>query len=184
MSAGFYKRFKCPHLANERLVYLQRRELTTTMAYWLFKTEPDAFSIDDLAIRPEQTEPWDGVRNYQARNFLRDGVKRGDKVFIYHSSCKLVGIAGVAEVVRDGYPDTTQFNPESKYYDPKSSQDNPRWYRVDVKFVEKFSSVLPLSVIKTMDGINELPLVKKGGRLSIMPVEEAEWQQLYAAAKQ
>ena len=168
MSAGFYKRFKCPHLANERLVYLQRRELTTTMAYW----------------RPEQTEPWDGVRNYQARNFLRDGVKRGDKVFIYHSSCKLVGIAGVAEVVRDGYPDTTQFNPESKYYDPKSSQDNPRWYRVDVKFVEKFSSVLPLSVIKTMDGITELPLVKKGGRLSIMPVEEAEWQQLYAAAKQ
>ena len=101
MSAGFYKRFKCPHLANERLVYLQRRELTTTMAYWLFKTEPDAFSIDDLANRPEQTEPWDGVRNYQARNFLRDGVKRGDKVFIYHSSCKLVGIAGVAEVVRD-----------------------------------------------------------------------------------
>ena len=101
MSAGFYKRFKCPHLANERLVYLQRRELTTTMAYWLFKTEPDAFSIDDLANRPEQTEPWDGVRNYQARNFLRDGVKRGDRVFIYHSSCKLMGIAGVAEVVRD-----------------------------------------------------------------------------------
>ena len=154
-----------------------------TMAYWLFKTEPDAFSIDDLASRPDQTEPWDGVRNYQARNFLRDGVKRGDKVFIYHSSCKEVGIAGVAEVVKDGYPDITQFNPESKYYDPKSSQENPRWYGVDVKFAEKFSSVLPLSVIKSIEGITELPLVKKGGRLSIMPVEEAEWQQLYAAAK-
>ncbi len=159
------------------------KRMNKNMAYWLFKTEPDAFSIDDLASRPGQTEPWDGVRNYQARNFLRDGVKLGDKVFIYHSSCKLVGIAGVAEVVKDGYPDTTQFNPESKYYDPKSSEENPRWYRVDVKFVEKFSNVLPLSVIKRMEGITELPLVKKGGRLSIMPVQEGEWQQLYAAAK-
>jgi len=153
------------------------------MAYWLFKTEPDAFSIDDLSNRPDKTEPWDGVRNYQARNFLRDGVKLGDKVFIYHSSCKVMGIAGVAEVVKAGYPDTTQFNPESNYFDPKSSEDNPRWYRVDVKFVEKFPKVLPLSVIKGMESIRELPLVKKGGRLSIMPVEESEWQQLYAAAK-
>lgn len=166
------------------LVSVQKiKRMNKNMAYWLFKTEPDAFSIDDLANRPEQTEPWDGVRNYQARNFLRDGAKVGDKVFIYHSSCKVVGIAGVAEVVKDGYPDTTQFNTESKYYDPKSSPENPRWYRVDVKFVEKFSSVLPLSVIKEMDGITALPLVKKGGRLSIMPVDEVEWQQLYAAAK-
>ena len=91
------------------------------MGFWLFKTEPDAFSIDDLAARPQQTEPWDGVRNYQARNFLRDKVQLGDKVFIYHSSCKQVGIAGVAEVVKAGYPDTEQLNPESKYYDPKAS---------------------------------------------------------------
>ncbi|NDV90729.1 EVE domain-containing protein [Alteromonas sp. 345S023] len=152
------------------------------MAYWLFKTEPDAFSIDDLASRPNQTEPWDGVRNYQARNFLRDKVTMGDKVFIYHSSCKKVGIAGVAEVVREGYPDSTQFNPESNYYDPKSSLDMPRWYRVDVKFVEKFKDVLTLSSIKAMPDITEIALVKKGGRLSIMPVTETEWQRLYMAA--
>jgi len=153
------------------------------MAYWLFKTEPDAFSIDDLQSRPEQTEPWDGVRNYQARNFLRDKVAWGDKVFIYHSSCKKVGIAGVAEVVKAGYPDETQFDPDSNYYDPKSSQEKPRWYRVDVKFVEKFEEVLPLSTIKAMPSITEIGLVKKGGRLSIMPVQETEWQQLYATAK-
>ena len=153
------------------------------MAYWLFKTEPDAFSIDDLASRPNQTEPWDGVRNYQARNFLRDDIALGDLVYIYHSSCKNVGIAGVAEVVKAGYPDTTQFDPESKYFDPKSDPATPRWFRVDVKFVEKFEKVLSLSDIKQMQGITELPLVKKGGRLSVMPVTEQEWQQLYAAAK-
>lgn len=152
------------------------------MAYWLFKTEPDGFSIDDLAARPNQTEPWDGVRNYQARNFLRDEVAVGDKVFIYHSSCKNVGIAGVAHVVRAGYPDTTQFNPESAYYDPKSPEDKPRWYRVDVKFVEKFTQVLPLSTIKSMPQITDIALVKKGGRLSVMPVTEPEWQHLYDAA--
>jgi len=153
------------------------------MAYWLFKTEPDAFSIDDLASRPNQTEPWDGVRNYQARNFLRDDIALGDLVYIYHSSCMNVGIAGVAKVVKAGYPDTTQFDPESKYFDPKSDPATPRWFRVDVKFVEKFEKVLALSDIKQMQGITELPLVKKGGRLSIMPVTEQEWQQLYAAAK-
>ena len=153
------------------------------MAYWLFKTEPDAFSIDDLASRPNQTEPWDGVRNYQARNFLRDDIALGDLVYIYHSSCKNVGIAGVAEVVKAGYPDTTQFDPESKYFDPKSDPVTPRWFRVDVKFVEKFEKVLSLSDIKQMQEITELPLVKKGGRLSVMPVTEQEWQQLYAAAK-
>ena len=153
------------------------------MAYWLFKTEPDAFSIDDFASRPNQTEPWDGVRNYQARNFLRDDIALGDLVYIYHSSCKNVGIAGVAEVVKAGYPDTTQFDPESKYFDPKSDPATPRWFRVDVKFVEKFEKVLALSDIKQMQEITELPLVKKGGRLSVMPVTEQEWQQLYTAAK-
>ena len=154
------------------------------MVFWLFKTEPDAFSIDDLAARPQQTEPWDGVRNYQARNFLRDKVQLGDKVFIYHSSCKQVGIAGVAEVVKAGYPDTEQFNPESKYYDPKASIDAPRWYRVDVKFVEKFNTVLPLKTIKSLPEVTEVGLVKKGHRLSIMPVEENEWHALYRAATQ
>ena len=154
------------------------------MGFWLFKTEPDAFSIDDLAARPQQTEPWDGVRNYQARNFLRDKVQLGDKVFIYHSSCKQVGIAGVAEVVKAGYPDTEQFNPESKYYDPKASTDAPRWYRVDVKLVEKFNTVLPLKIIKSLPEVTEVGIVKKGHRLSIMPVEENEWHALYRTATQ
>jgi predicted RNA-binding protein with PUA-like domain len=152
------------------------------MGYWLFKTEPKAFSIDDLAQRPEQTEPWDGVRNYQARNFLRDEVNVGDLVFIYHSSCQLVGIAGIAEVVKAGYPDNTQFNPESPYYDPKSTLDKPRWYRVDVKFRAKFDAVLPLAKIKNSPLITELGLVKKGHRLSIMPVASEEWQSLLALA--
>lgn len=152
------------------------------MSYWLFKTEPDAFGIDDLKGRPDQTEPWDGVRNYQARNFLRDDVAVGDKVFIYHSSCKLVGIAGVAEVVKAGYPDETQFNPESDYYDPKATPEAPRWYRVDVRFVEKFSQVLTLKTIKEQPDITDIGLVKKGGRLSIMPVEPKEWQKLYQMA--
>ncbi|WP_414827717.1 EVE domain-containing protein [Alteromonas sp. H39] len=152
------------------------------MSYWLFKTEPDAFGIEDLQNRPDQTEPWDGVRNYQARNFLRDDVKVGDKVFIYHSSCKDVGIAGVAEVVKAGYPDATQFDPESDYYDPKSTTASPRWFRVDVKFVEKFPQVLSLKTIKAQADITEIGLVKKGGRLSIMPVQSQEWSRLYQLA--
>lgn len=152
------------------------------MRHWLFKTEPDVFGIDHLQNRPDQTEPWDGVRNYQARNFLRDDVVVGDKVFIYHSSCKNVGIAGVAEVVKAGYPDATQFDPDSDYYDPKATPASPRWYRVDVKFVEKFTQILSLKTIKAQPDITEIGLVKKGGRLSIMPVEESEWEMLYQLA--
>lgn len=148
------------------------------MQYWLFKTEPDAFSIDDLANMPNQTEHWDGIRNYQARNFLRDQIKQGDQVFIYHSSCKDVGIVGLAEVVKEGYPDHTQFDPEAKYYDPKSPQDNPRWYMVDIKFKQKFDSLLSLKTIKDMPNISEIGLVKKGGRLSVMPVLEIEFELL------
>ncbi|WJG09496.1 EVE domain-containing protein [Aliiglaciecola sp. LCG003] len=148
------------------------------MNYWLFKTEPDAFSIDDLSNRPNQTEHWDGIRNYQARNFLRDEVKKGDKVFIYHSSCKQVGIAGLAEVAQEAYADHTQFNPESNYYDPKSSVENPRWFMVDVRFVEKFNHVLSLKAIKQMPQISQIGLVKKSHRLSIMPVTEVEFEHL------
>lgn len=153
------------------------------MRYWLFKTEPDAFSIDDLANMPNQTEHWDGIRNYQARNFMRDQIKQHDQVLIYHSSCKNVGIVGLAEVVKEGYPDHTQFNPENKYYDPKSTQDNPRWYMVDVKLKKKFNTLLPLSTIKAMPDINEIALVKKGGRLSVMPVPEDEFTVLLNAAQ-
>jgi|TARA_R110002050_G_scaffold102989_5_gene211918 predicted RNA-binding protein with PUA-like domain len=152
------------------------------MNYWLFKTEPDAFGIDDLASRPEQTEPWDGVRNYQARNFLRDEVKSGDLVFIYHSSCKEIGIAGLAEVVQEGYVDHSQFDPQSKYYDPKATQEKPRWYRVDVKLKQTFPRVLPLKTIKAMPEITELGLVKKGHRLSIMPVNKQEFDILLQRA--
>ena len=153
------------------------------MRYWLFKTEPDAFSIDDLAAMPNQTEHWDGIRNYQARNFLRDEVKVGDKVFIYHSSCKLVGLAGFAEVVKEAYPDHTQFDPESKYFDPKASPDARRWMMVDVKFIEKFPRVLPLAQIKANPEITEIGLVKKGHRLSIMPVLDEEAEILLASAR-
>jgi predicted RNA-binding protein with PUA-like domain len=148
------------------------------MQYWLFKTEPDAFSIDDLANMPNQIEHWDGIRNYQARNFLRDQVKLGDQVFIYHSSCKDVGIVGLAEVVKEGYADHTQFDPESNYYDPKSSPDSPRWVMVDIQFKQKFVGILPLKTIKSMPEISEIGLVKKGHRLSIMPVQSDEFAHL------
>lgn len=144
------------------------------MAFWLFKTEPDAFSIDDLADMPNQTDCWDGIRNYQARNFLRDDVQLGDQVFIYHSSCKDVGIAGLAEVTKASYVDHTQFDPEAKYYDPKAKPENPRWYMVDVTFKKKYQQVLSLKAIKAMPEMSELPLVKKGARLSIMPVGDKE----------
>jgi predicted RNA-binding protein with PUA-like domain len=148
------------------------------MQYWLFKTEPDAFSVDDLANMPKQIEHWDGIRNYQARNFLRDDVKLGDLVFIYHSSCKDVGIVGLAEVVKEGYVDHTQFDPESKYYDPKSAEDKPRWIMVDIQFKQKFKQALPLKEIKQMPEITDIGLVQKGHRLSIMPVKQSEFEWL------
>ena len=152
------------------------------MQYWLFKSEPDVFGIDDLAKAPEQTASWEGVRNYQARNFMRDEVSVGDQVFIYHSSCQTIGIAGIAEVVKAAYPDGTQFDPESAYYDAKATQDNPRWWMVDVKFVTKFAQILTLDKIKGLTQVTQLPLVKKGHRLSIMPVTADEWQILLNAA--
>lgn len=144
------------------------------MAYWLFKTEPDTFSIDTLRI--QQVSCWEGVRNYQARNMLRDDIRIGDLVLIYHSSCKNVGVAGIAKVVREAYPDHFAFDPESDYFDAKSSPENPRWVMVDVEFVGKTKRVIPLGVLKAMPELSELALVKKGNRLSIMPVSEQEWQ--------
>lgn len=153
------------------------------MNYWLFKTEPDEFGIKDLAAAPGQTASWEGVRNYQARNFLRDQVRCGDKVFIYHSSCKQIGIAGIARVSREAYPDRTQFAPDSDYYDPKARVDEPRWWMVDVTFETKFKQVLSLDKIKSNPSISALPLVKKGHRLSVMPVQENEWQTLLTMAQ-
>jgi len=145
------------------------------MNYWLFKSEPDEYSIDDLAAEPARTGRWDGIRNYQARNFLRDAVAVGDGVLFYHSACKVPAIAGTAEVVRPAYPDPAQFDPHSKYFDPKASGDKPRWYCVDVKWQGKFPRPLALAEIKRNPDLAEMVLVKQG-RLSIQPVTAREWR--------
>lgn len=144
------------------------------MKYWLMKSEPDAFSIDDL--KRKGIEAWDGVRNYQARNFMRDSMHPGDKVFFYHSNCAEPGIAGIAEVASDAYPDPSQFNAKSKYFDPKSSREDPRWMLVDVKFVKKLKRTITLDELKNHDVLDEMLLLRKGNRLSVMPVAAAEWR--------
>ena len=146
------------------------------MRYWLMKTEPGEFGIDDLAKRPRKTEPWDGVRNYQARNMMRDEMKKGDRVFVYHSNCEAPGIVGIAKVVREGYPDPTAFDPEDRHYDPKSDPDNPRWYLVDVKFERKLRRTIPLTELKAQAALEGMALVRRGNRLSVMPVSEREWE--------
>ncbi|NII09771.1 EVE domain-containing protein [Oleiagrimonas sp. C23AA] len=144
------------------------------MNYWLMKSEPDTFSIDDL--KNVKQEPWDGVRNYQARNFMRDGMAVGDGVFFYHSNCKVPGIVGIARVASEAYPDPSQFDPDSHYFDPKSSRDKPRWMLVDVKFERKFERTIALDELKAQPALAEMPLVRKGNRLSVMPVEASDWQ--------
>jgi len=141
--------------------------------YWLMKSEPDAFSLDDLEA--VDSEPWDGVRNYQARNMMRDRMQVGDRVFFYHSNCKVPGIVGLAEVVREGYPDHTAFDPEANYFDPKSDPDKPRWYMVDLKFKRRLKRTISLQELKEHPQLADMPLVRKGSRLSVMPVTEADW---------
>jgi len=137
------------------------------------KSEPETFGIDDL--KKVKTEPWDGVRNYQARNMMRDDMKKGDMIFFYHSNCDEPGIVGTMKVVKEAYPDHTAFDPEAKYYDPKSKEDNPRWFMVDVKFVKKFKRTISLAELKQQKKLADMALVKKGNRLSIMPVNKKEW---------
>ena len=146
------------------------------MSYWLIKTEPTEFSIDDLEKRPDQIEHWDGVRNYQARNMLRDEMKVGDTAFFYHSNCAEPGIVGTVKIVKEGYPDHTAFDPENKHFDPKSNQDNPRWYMVDVKLDKKFSRAITLSEMRLHPELDSLILLRKGNRLSVMPVDEKHFQ--------
>lgn len=143
------------------------------MQYWLFKTEPDEFSIDDLKRKKE--EIWDGIRNYQARNFLRDQVALGDLVFIYHSSCKEPGIVGIAKVNKTAFPDPSQFDSQSKYYDAKATKDNPKWTSVTLEFVEKLR-IIALSKLKADKQLKSMHLVQKGSRLSIQPVTNIEWE--------
>lgn len=146
------------------------------MAFWLMKSEPEVFSIDDLKKRSR--EPWDGVRNYQARNYLRDQMKKGDLAFFYHSNCNPPGIVGIMEIVREGYPDDSAFDPTHPYYDAKSDPSCPRWYRVDVAFKEKFSHIISLERLRHIPQLKNMALLQKGNRLSVMPVTEEEWENI------
>jgi len=143
--------------------------------HWLMKSEPAEFSIDDLVRAPTQTTPWVGVRNYQARNFMRDDMHVGDRAFFYHSSCPEPGIAGIVEISRAAYPDATQFDPKSPYYDPKATRDAPRWLHVDVKLVRK-TSLVTLAMLRATRGLEDMVVLRRGNRLSITPVTPAEWK--------
>ena len=145
------------------------------MRYWLMKSEPDEVSFDDVLAAPGHTTPWFGVRNYQARNFMRDGMAVGDGVLFYHSSCAIPGVAGIAEVASTPYPDETQFDSGSSYFDPKATRENPRWISVDVRAIEK-GDYLPLTEMRTMPELEDMVLLQKGSRLSISPVTPAQWK--------
>ena len=144
-------------------------------AYWLMKSEPDEFSIDDLVKAPGKTTPWFGVRNYQARNFMRDHMRIGDGVLFYHSSCEVPGIAGIARVASKPYPDRTQFDPKSEYYDAKARRDDPRWMLVDVALVKK-TRLMPLEEMRSYRELADMAVLRRGNRLSITPVGEREWK--------
>ena len=148
------------------------------MNYWLMKSEPDVFGIAHLMAMPEKTEHWDGVRNYQARNMMRDEMKKGDLVFFYHSNCAEPGIVGIMTVVKEGYPDHTAFDPDQKYYDPKSDPENPRWFMVDIKHKRKLKRTITLTELKEYadDMLKDCPLVRRGNRLSIMPITAEQWE--------
>jgi predicted RNA-binding protein with PUA-like domain len=145
------------------------------MRHWLLKTEPDVFSFDDLLRAPEQTAGWDGVRNYQARNFLRDGMKKGDRVLIYHSSTEPPSVVGIAEVSREAYPDPTQFDPSHDHHDAESAPSAPRWYQVDVKAVRKLRRAVSLPEIRQTKALAKMALVQRGQRLSVQPVAAQEY---------
>ncbi len=143
--------------------------------YWLMKSEPEVYGLDHL--RAERRDHWDGVRNYQARNMMRDQMKKGDLAFFYHSNCKEPGVVGIMKIVREGYPDHTAFDPESKYYDPKSDPENPRWYMVDVQYVRRLKRPIGLRELRAYANaeLRDLPLLRRGNRLSIMPVTPDQW---------
>jgi predicted RNA-binding protein with PUA-like domain len=146
------------------------------------KSEPDVFGIDDLAACPRRTEHWDGVRNYQARNFMR-AMQKGDLAFFYHSSCAQPGVVGIVEIARAAYPDDSAWNPKSPYYDPKSPANNPRWFMVDVKLKQKLARPVTLETIKATPALRQMRLVQRGNRLSILPVTAREWQAILALAE-
>lgn len=147
------------------------------MGYWLMKSEPDEFGIEDLIRSDKQTTTWSGVRNFQARNFMRDDMKLGDLAFFYHSSCPAPGVVGTMKVVKAAYPDPTQFDPASDYFDPKSKLDNPTWVAVDLQFVKQFPLV-SLEALRKEPKLAEMRLLQKGNRLSVLPVNAAEWKRI------
>jgi len=153
------------------------------MNYWLMKSEPSEFGIDDLERRPDGKEPWDGVRNYQARNMMRDEMKVGDRIFFYHSNCEQPGIVGIAKVASKPYPDLTAFDEKDKHYDPKSDPDSPRWYLVDVQFVRKLARTITLAELKEHAALDDMQLLKKGNRLSVMPVTKRQWDYILGLEK-
>jgi len=148
--------------------------------YWLMKSEPGEFSIDDLMAQRPSAEPWDGVRNYQARNMMRDEMKPGDKAFFYHSACEEPGIVGIMKIAGKAYPDPTAFDPEDRHFDPKSDHENPRWFLVDVAFVRKLKRTISLRELKEHDALADMVLLRRGNRLSIMPVSESDWKTILA----
>jgi len=152
------------------------------MNYWLLKSEPTSYSIDHLRQEKNKTTSWDGVRNYQARNFMRDAMKKGDLAFFYHSNCDEPGITGIVEIVREAHPDLTALDPEDHHYDPKSTSDNPRWVVVDVKFKQKFNKIIPLRTLKDNPRLKELLILRKGNRLSVTPVSKKDWDAIIAMA--
>lgn len=147
------------------------------MSHWLMKSEPDVFGIDDLAKAPRKTTHWDGVRNYQARNFMRDLMKVGDEAFFYHSNCAEPGIAGIVTIAKTGYPDHTALDPKDPHYDPQSDPDNPRWYMVDVRFKRRFKRVITLEELKKhgQNALAGMQVLQRGNRLSITPVSDEHW---------
>jgi predicted RNA-binding protein with PUA-like domain len=153
------------------------------MAYWLLKTEPTSYSFSDLMAEPDRTTGWDGVRNFQARNFLRDQIQVGDGILVYHSSADPPCIAGIAEVVRAAHPDPTAFDRKAGHYDPKSDPSNPTWYQVSIKGVRAIEPPLGLPFLKTIADLGRMELLRKGSRLSVQPVTEAEWKTILSLAK-
>lgn len=152
------------------------------MKYWIFKSEPSTYSINDMMR--DVTTYWNGVRNYQARNFLRDDVKIGDQVLFYHSSCEVPAVVGLCEVVKNGYPDFTAFDPKSEYFDSKSKMKEPTWFMVDIKFVKKFRNPVTLQNIKSNPKLKNLKLVQKGNRLSIIPITKDEFDEILKMASE
>lgn len=157
--------------------------MSDTAKYWLVKTEPESFSIADLARAPQQTTCWDGVRNYQARNYMRDEMRVGDRVLVYHSSADPPAVVGTAKVVRESYPDPTAWDPQDHHYDEKSTPDNPRWFMVDIQLDEIFAAPLPLETLRGVKALAKMELLRRGSRLSVQPVRKGEFEAILKLAK-